>query len=98
MAGGLLGSDSAVASVHLLTGLRSRHASEIPERYDLFINNEWHQSSSNATLEARSPLTGDVLCTVPDASERDVVEAVIAAKAAWPRLASRSGPRKRAEA
>ena len=63
----------------------------------LFINNEWHQSSSNATLEARSPLTGDVLCTVPDASERDVVEAVIAAKAAWPAW-HRAGPRKRAEA
>ena len=70
---------------------------DIPERYDLFINNEWYQSSSNQTLEARSPLTGDVLCTVPDASERDVVQAVMAAKAAWPAW-HRAGPRKRAEA
>ena len=50
-----------------------------------------------AVLEARSPLTGEMLCTVPDASERDVVEAVMAAKAAWPAW-YRLGPRKRAEA
>lgn len=70
---------------------------EIPRSYDLFINNEWHRSSSNEVLETRSPLTGEVLCTVPDASERDVVEAVIAAKAAWPAW-YRLGARKRAEA
>lgn len=70
---------------------------EIPRTYDLFINNEWHRSSSNEVLETRSPLTGEVLCTVPDASERDVVEAVIAAKAAWPAW-YRLGARKRAEA
>jgi len=70
---------------------------EIARSYDLFVNNEWTRSSSNEVLEARSPLTGEVLCTVPNAGERDVVEAVIAAKAAWPAW-SRLGPRKRAEA
>lgn len=70
---------------------------EIPRSYDLFINNEWHRSSSNEVIEARSPLTGEVLCTVPGASERDVVEAVFAAKAAWPAW-YRMGARKRAEA
>ena len=55
---------------------------QIARNYDLFINNEWHRSSSNAVLEVRSPLTDELLCTVPNASERDVVEAVIAAKAA----------------
>jgi acyl-CoA reductase-like NAD-dependent aldehyde dehydrogenase len=70
---------------------------EIAGSYDLFINNEWQCSSSNEVLEARSPLTGEILCTIPNASERDVVTAVIAAKAAWPAW-SRLGPRKRAEA
>jgi acyl-CoA reductase-like NAD-dependent aldehyde dehydrogenase len=70
---------------------------QIPKTYDLFINNEWHPSSSNNFLESRSPLTGDLLCTVPDANERDVAEAVIAAKAAVPSW-HRAGPRKRAEA
>jgi len=70
---------------------------EIQRSYDLFINNAWHRSSSNEVIEARSPLTGEVLCTVPDASARDVVEAVFAAKAAWPAW-YRMGARKRAEA
>jgi acyl-CoA reductase-like NAD-dependent aldehyde dehydrogenase len=70
---------------------------EIPRSYDLFINNEWHRSSSNQVIEARSPLTGDMLCAVADASERDVVHAVMAAKAAWPAW-YRLGARKRAEA
>jgi acyl-CoA reductase-like NAD-dependent aldehyde dehydrogenase len=69
----------------------------IQKNYDLFINNEWRQSSSNRTLQSVSPITGDVLCTVPDATERDVVEAVIVAKAAWPKW-HRMGARKRAEA
>jgi acyl-CoA reductase-like NAD-dependent aldehyde dehydrogenase len=68
----------------------------IQKSYDLFINNEWRQSSSNRTLESVSPITGEVLCTVPDATERDVVEAVIVAKAAWPKW-HRMGARKRAE-
>lgn len=70
---------------------------QIQKNYNLFINNEWHQSTSNRSLESISPLTGEVLCTVPDASERDVVATVIAAKAAWPKW-YRMGPRKRAEA
>jgi acyl-CoA reductase-like NAD-dependent aldehyde dehydrogenase len=70
---------------------------EIPPSYDLFIDNEWHRSSSNEVIEARSPLTGRVLCTVPEANERDVVEAVMAAKAAWPAW-YRLGARRRAEA
>jgi acyl-CoA reductase-like NAD-dependent aldehyde dehydrogenase len=69
----------------------------IQKNYDLFINNEWRPSSSNRTLDSISPITGEVLCTVPDATERDVVEAVIIAKAAWPEW-YRMGARKRAAA
>jgi acyl-CoA reductase-like NAD-dependent aldehyde dehydrogenase len=66
----------------------------IPERYDLFIGNAWRPSHGAARLDSVSPLTGEVLCTVPDADERDVAEAVAAAKAAWPGW-NRLGPRKR---
>lgn len=69
----------------------------IQKHYDLFVGNEWHASSSNRTMDCVSPITGEVLCTVPDASERDVVEAVIVAKAAWPAW-SRAGSRKRSAA
>jgi acyl-CoA reductase-like NAD-dependent aldehyde dehydrogenase len=70
---------------------------DIPTSYELFINNDWHPSSSTRRLESISPLTGEVLCSVPDANERDVAEAVMAAKAAW-RGWYRLGARKRAEA
>jgi acyl-CoA reductase-like NAD-dependent aldehyde dehydrogenase len=70
---------------------------EIPRNYDLFIGNEWHRSSSSRSLDSISPLTGDVLCTVPDADERDVAAAVLAAQDAW-RAWYRLGARKRADA
>jgi acyl-CoA reductase-like NAD-dependent aldehyde dehydrogenase len=70
---------------------------EIPHSYDLFIGNEWHRSASSSVLESVSPLTGEVLCTVPDANERDVAEAVLAAKGAW-RAWYRLGARKRTDA
>lgn len=70
---------------------------QIAKNYDLFINNAWHRSSSTLTLESVSPLTGEVLCTVPDANELDVAQAVMAAKAAWPSW-HLLGARKRAEA
>ncbi|HEX7007119.1 MAG TPA: aldehyde dehydrogenase family protein [Alphaproteobacteria bacterium] len=66
----------------------------IPAHYDLFIGNEWRSPQSAAVLESMSPLTGDLLCTVPDADERDVAAAVAAAKAAWTGW-NRIGPRKR---
>lgn len=55
----------------------------IPEAYRLYIGNEWVAPNGDAVLESRSPLTGELLCTVPDADEVDVATAVIAAKAAF---------------
>lgn len=58
-------------------------AYEIPKAYKLFIGNDWVAPASADTLENRSPLTGEVICTVPDANEIDVATAVQAAKGAW---------------
>lgn len=69
----------------------------IPKSYDLFIDNEWRKSSSSSVMDIRSPLTGELLCNVPEANEQDVVVAVMAAKRAWPAW-HRLGPRKRADA
>src|SRR5688500_4264857 len=66
----------------------------IPRNYDLFIGNRWQRSGSNATLDSLSPLTGEVLCTVPDANAGDVDAAVNAAAAAW-RSWYEAGPRRR---
>lgn len=57
---------------------------QVPERYGLFINNEWVEGETGETLESINPSTGEVLTRVPLASTRDVDRAVAAAKAAFP--------------
>ncbi len=57
----------------------------------LFIGGEWVRSQSERTLDVISPVTEEVLITVPEASERDMDRAVAAARQAfdhgpWPRL------------
>ena len=68
---------------------------QIPEKYDLWIGNEWVPSHSSDVLENRSPLTGELLGTVPDANEQDITLAVQSAETAW-RGWSDLGARKRA--
>ena len=67
----------------------------IPAAYKLYIGNEWVAPNGDAVLESRSPLTGELLCTVPDADEVDVATAVLSAKGAV-REWSGMGARKRA--
>ena len=66
----------------------------IEKEYGLYIGNKFVAPASNARLESLSPLTGEVLCTVPDANAADVDAAVSAARAAWPAWFD-AGPRKR---
>jgi acyl-CoA reductase-like NAD-dependent aldehyde dehydrogenase len=58
-------------------------AYDIPKAYGLFIGNDWIKPTSTDVLENRSPLTDDLICTVPDANEVDVAKAVLAAQQAW---------------
>jgi len=58
----------------------------------LFIGGEWVRAQSERTLQVISPVTEEVLITVPEASERDMDRAVAAARQAfdsgpWPRYA-----------
>src|SRR5215208_1060183 len=66
----------------------------IEPEYGLYIGNKFVAPASNARLESLSPLTGEVLCTVPDANAADVDAAVSAARAAWLGWFD-AGPRKR---
>lgn len=59
----------------------------IPAQYRLYIGNEWVAPNGTAVLQSRSPLTGELLCTVPDADEVDMATAVIAAGDAFDRWA-----------
>ena len=66
----------------------------IEKEYGLYIGGKFRAPASNARLESVSPLTGNLLCTVPDANAADVDAAVEAARAAWPGWFE-AGPRKR---
>ncbi len=52
------------------------------DRDKLYIDGEWVEPSSTATIEVISPLTEEVIATVPEASNEDVDRAVAAARTA----------------
>ncbi|HUN28019.1 MAG TPA: aldehyde dehydrogenase [Steroidobacteraceae bacterium] len=59
----------------------------------LFIGGEWVKAQSERTLPVISPVTEEVLITVPEASERDMDRAIAAARTAfdegpWPRMSA----------
>lgn len=53
------------------------------EKYRLFINGEWRDASNKATIKTYNPATGDILAEIADASEKDVDDAVKAARKAF---------------
>lgn len=53
------------------------------EKYRLFINGEWRDASDKATIKTYNPATGDILAEIADASEKDVDDAVKAARKAF---------------
>ena len=53
------------------------------DRDKLYIGGEWVEPSSAATIEVISPLTEEVIATVPEASNEDVDRAVAAARRAF---------------
>ncbi|XP_078252389.1 aldehyde dehydrogenase 1A1-like [Rhinoraja longicauda] len=59
-----------------LTELEIRHTK-------IFINNEWHDSSSGNQFATRNPATGEKICDVEEGDKVDVDKAVIAAREAF---------------
>lgn len=65
----------------------------LKERYQLFINGEYVESSNGEFFETYNPATGEVIATVAKATKDDVDKAVSAARAAfeggkWPKFSS----------
>ena len=56
---------------------------KLQDKYQLYINGEWHDASDGATLKTYNPATGELLAEIADASEKDVDEAVRAAHKAF---------------
>ncbi|MFW0795866.1 aldehyde dehydrogenase [Gordonia sp. CPCC 205515] len=74
----------------------------IPSYDKLFIGGEWVEPATDRTIEVVSPINGQVIATVPEATEADMDRAVAAARKAfdegpWPRMtpAERAGYLKR---
>ena len=49
----------------------------------LFINNEWHDSTSGKTFPTFNPATGEKICEVAEAGKADVDKTVVAAQEAF---------------
>jgi acyl-CoA reductase-like NAD-dependent aldehyde dehydrogenase len=62
-------------------------------RKQLFINGEWRDAAGGKTMEVVNPATEEVIATVPSADQRDLDQAVAAARAAlegpWGKLSAR---------
>jgi acyl-CoA reductase-like NAD-dependent aldehyde dehydrogenase len=56
-------------------------------RYQLYINGQWVDAADGGVAEIRNPYNGELLGTVPEATEQDVRAAVGAASAAKPVMA-----------
>ncbi|MBR1375728.1 MAG: aldehyde dehydrogenase family protein [Cardiobacteriaceae bacterium] len=56
---------------------------ELQKKYGLFINGEFRDASDGATLKTYNPATGQVLAEIADATEKDVDDAVKAAREAF---------------
>ena len=55
--------------------------------YQLYIDGQWCDAASGATFDVRSPVTGEVIATFPQAGREDVRRAVDAAEDAQRRVA-----------
>lgn len=53
------------------------------KKYQLFIDGEWRDSSDGSTIKTYNPATGQLLSEIADASEKDVNDAVMAARKAF---------------
>ena len=53
------------------------------EKYKLFIGGQWQDASDKATIKTYNPATGEFLAEIADASEKDVDDAVKAARKAF---------------
>jgi acyl-CoA reductase-like NAD-dependent aldehyde dehydrogenase len=57
----------------------------------MFVDGDWRDAASGATVDATSPATGESLGPVAEGSREDARRAIAAAKAAFPAWAARTG-------
>jgi len=80
----------AVGSVSKAAEAASR-SEKVPE-FGVFINGRWVKSSSRDWIETRAPATGRLLARFANGNREDVVKAVAAAEAAFPKWSATPAP------
>jgi acyl-CoA reductase-like NAD-dependent aldehyde dehydrogenase len=55
----------------------------IKPQWQNFINGEWVDGSNSSNITIENPATGEAICQVAEASQKDVDDAVIAAKVCY---------------
>ena len=71
-------------------------SSTVRSTYDLYINGQWHSPHASERMECHSPLTQELLTTVPESDDADVDAAVQAASQAQPGWANLSAKKRQA--
>lgn len=56
---------------------------QLQNKYQLYINGEWKDASDGATIKTYNPSNGEFLAEIADATNRDVDEAIVAAREAF---------------
>ncbi|WP_066719540.1 aldehyde dehydrogenase family protein [Clostridium sp. Marseille-P299] len=56
---------------------------QLQNKYQLYINGEWKDASDGATIKTYNPANGEFLAEIADASNKDVDEAIAAAREAF---------------
>jgi len=67
----------------LTVELKTPHTGSYTQPTGLFINNEWVEAADKKTFEVINPSTEEVICSVSEATEKDVDVAVSAARKAF---------------
>lgn len=68
---------------------------KLQEKYQLYIDGQWRDASDGTTIKTYNPATGGLLAEIADASEKDVDDAVKAARKAF-RTWGKTAPAERA--
>lgn len=56
---------------------------KLQEKYQLYIGGQWRDASNGATIKTYNPANGELLAEIADATEKDVDDAVKAARCAF---------------
>ncbi|KAI0010499.1 aldehyde dehydrogenase [Xylariaceae sp. FL0662B] len=79
----------------LFTTLKTPITGEFKQPTGLWINNEWVESVDKKTFEVINPTTEEVICSVSEATEKDVDIAVAAARKAFEGEWRKTSPQQR---